>query len=356
MMGHTMQRNFCSLTVADTQKEIGGAATSVTLDVPSELTERFQWEAGQHLTVRFFINAEEHRRSYTISNPPGADLRITVKRVKGGVVSNHIGDTLARGDQIQVMPPFGHFKLEPNKSNRRTHYFFGAGSGITPLYAMIASVLDKEAHSVAHLVYANKNTSGIILHEALEKLKVQYPQRLTLRHILSQPSLLNWFEPWRTGRLDAAAIQTAISETPPTAQDTQFWVCGPGSMNTDVRAALRGIDVPDTRIHMESFGGKPVGDMSVAGIAATVRITMSGKTTQVPVAADQTILDAARQAGLQPPFSCQSGVCGACVARLTGGDVHMRNRMALEDDDIAKGLVLSCQSVATQPDISVKFE
>ena len=136
-----MQRDFHTLTVSQTRKEIDGAATSVIFDVPPALTDRFRWAAGQHVTIRFLIDAEEYRRSYTISNPPGSPLRITVKRVNGGIVSNYIGDRLTAGDTVDVMPPFGQFALVPGALKRRTHYFFGAGSGITPLYAMINAVL-----------------------------------------------------------------------------------------------------------------------------------------------------------------------------------------------------------------------
>ncbi|MEX0307381.1 MAG: 2Fe-2S iron-sulfur cluster-binding protein [Ruegeria sp.] len=351
-----MQRNFHALTVSETQKVIGGAATSVIFKVPTALLDRFEWTAGQHLTVRFRIKGEEYRRCYTISNPPGSALRITVKRVKGGIVSNYIGDTLSVGDTVEVMPPFGQFTLSPGNLKRRTHYFFGAGSGITPLYAMIEAVLTGEPHSMAHLILGNTNANSIIFRDDLVQLQVQHPQRFTARHILSRPALLSWFTPWRTGQLDADAIQASISETPPVAQDNQFWICGPGTMNADVRTALHNLDVPDNRIHTESFGGDSERDMSVAGVAATARIELNGVSTEVPVDAGQTILEASRSAGLNPPFSCQSGVCGACVAYLTDGAVHMRSRMALEDSDISKGLILSCQSVATRKSIALKFE
>ncbi|WP_170335457.1 ferredoxin--NADP reductase [Ruegeria arenilitoris] len=351
-----MQRDFHTLTVTDIRKEIEGAATSVTFDVPPVLADQFQWTAGQHLTVRFRIAGEEHRRSYTISNPPGSPLRITVKRVKGGTVSNHIGDTLSAGDTVEVMPPFGQFTLTPGSLKRRTHYFFGAGSGITPLYAMIRSVLTDEPYSSAYLVFGNSSANSILFPDELDRMQAQYPQRFTVRHVLSRPALFSWFSPWRTGRLDAEAIQASISETPPVAQDTQFWICGPGTMNSDTRTALRNLDVPDDRIHMESFGGDTESDTSVPGIAASACIELNGASTEIPVSAGQTILEAARSAGLNPPFSCQSGVCGACVARLTHGAVHMRNRMALEDSDVSKGLILTCQSVATEENVSVSFE
>ncbi|WP_171241109.1 ferredoxin--NADP reductase [Ruegeria sp. HKCCA5491] len=351
-----MQSNFFPLTISGIQKEIGGAATSVTFDVPQALAGLFQWTAGQHLTVRFLIGGIKQRRSYTISNPPDSALRITVKRVKNGIVSNHIGDALSVEDRVEVMPPFGQFTLIPGALNRRTHYFFGAGSGITPLYAMISAVLVDEPHSVAHLIFGNTNADSIIFLDALERLHTQYPQRFTLRHVLSHPSLLSWFSPWRTGRLDADAVQAAISETPPVAQDTQYWTCGPGSINSDIRAALQNLDVPADRIHTESFGGDTESDLSVSGVAAIARIQLNGAWHDVSVAAGQTILDAARSVGLSPPFSCQSGVCGACVAHLSEGTVHMRSRAALEEKDISKGLILCCQSVATQKNVVLKFE
>ena len=143
-----MTRDFQSLRVSDLRREIGGAALSVTFDVPTELVDQFHWQAGQHITLRFILKGEEVRRSYTISSPPGEALRITVKRVKGGLVSNHINKELKIGDQVEVMPPFGSFYLQPGELKRRTHYFFGAGSGITPLYSMIRTVLDWEPYSV----------------------------------------------------------------------------------------------------------------------------------------------------------------------------------------------------------------
>lgn len=351
-----MRRKFHTLTVSELREEIDGGARSVTFDVPPELIDLFEWQAGQHLTVRFNIKGKEHRRSYTISNPPGARLRITVKRVNGGAVSNHIGDNLSPGDETEVMRPFGHFTLIPGALERRTHYFFGAGSGITPLYSMINAVLTAEPHSVAHLIYGNATAGSILFRMELDRLQEQYPDRLSVRHILSDPSVWSRFTPWKKGRINATTIGEALSATPPVAQDAQYWICGPGSMNRDVKAALMGLDVPADRIHMESFGGTTESDTSVSGVAARARIVLNGSVDEIPVAADQTILDAARVAGLAPPFSCQAGVCGACVARLSEGSVHMRNRMALEDGDIARGLILTCQSVATDKRVAVEFK
>lgn len=352
-----MSRSFHSLTVAEINPEIDGAATSVTLAVPPELSQSFDWTAGQHLTLRFSLNGIEERRSYTISNPPGDKLRITVKRVKNGKVSNHIGDMLSTGDRIDVMPPFGGFTLIPEATARRTHYFFGAGSGITPLFAMINTVLENEPHSVAHLVYGNTDTKNILLKDDLQTLVDAHPDRFTLRHILSAPSAWNWFSPWRSGRLNAENIAAAIAQTPPKAQDAQYWICGPGSMNGDVKSALMSIDVPADRIHMESFGAAPTSPSQVTGaVAAKSQIMMNGISHEVSVDKGQTLLAAAQQAGVDIPHSCQSGVCGACKARLTEGKVHMAARMALEDGEINRGDILTCQSVPLTDRVTINIE
>ncbi len=346
---------FHSLAVAQVVPEIGGKATSIVFDLPPDLTETFGWTAGQHLTLRFDLNGREERRCYTISNPPGEKLRVTAKRVPDGRVSNHLADHLRCGDVVEVMPPFGGFVLEPGPTARRTHYFFGAGSGLTPLYAMLCTVLRDEPHSSAHLILGNRAEDEILFRQDLDALTAEHPDRFTQRHVLSARSLLSWFKPWRLGRVDAAAVHAAIEETPPVAQDVQYWVCGPGTMNGDIRAALMDLDVPSHRIHMESFGGITAQDRAEPGIAATARIMLDGETRDVPVAADQTILDAARAAGLTPPYSCQSGLCGACRARVTQGDTHMRVHMALDEAEIAAGHILACQAVARSETLSIVF-
>ncbi|QIE44594.1 ferredoxin--NADP reductase [Pseudohalocynthiibacter aestuariivivens] len=351
-------REFYKLVVADTREEIGGMAKSVMFEVPESLITIFNWQPGQHLTLRFTIDGEDLRRSYSISSSPvtGDPLRITVKRVKGGVVSNHINETVKAGDVIDVMPPFGGFCLDTGATKRRTHYFFGAGSGITPLHAMLHSVMIAEPYSVAHLAYGNLNADSILLKDSFDALLQQYPERLSVHHILSAPSMWSGFSYWRKGIVDEAAIAAMIAENPPYAQDAQYYICGPGGMNRAVKSTLMSMDVPTDRIHMESYGGAVELDESIEGVAATAAITLGGMDHTISIAKGQTVLEAARASGLTPPFSCQSGVCGACRAKLMNGDVHMRARIALEDDDIKKGAVLTCQAVATSPEIALDYD
>lgn len=353
-----MTRDFHKLVVSDTRDEIGGLAKSVMLEVPDSLSTVFKWRAGQHLTLRFVIDGEEVRRAYSISSSPvsGDPLRITVKRVKGGLVSNHINDTIQTGAVIDVMPPFGGFCLDTAATERRTHYFFGAGSGITPLHAMLQSVMIAEPHSVAHLAYGNMNADSILLRESFDALLERHTERLSVHHILSAPSIWSGFSYWRKGIVDKAAIEAMISENPPYAQNAQYYICGPGGMNNAVKTALMSLDVPTNRIHMESYGGAVDLDDSVNGIAAMATVKLNGTNHAVSIAQGQTVLEAVRASGLKPPFSCQSGVCGACRAQVSDGNVHMRSRMALEDEDIEKGAILTCQSVATSREIALSFD
>lgn len=353
-----MEQHFYKLRVLETRHEIGGAAKSVMFETPPELKGLFTWRAGQHLTLRFILNGEDVRRSYSISSSPfsGGPLRITVKRVKGGLVSNHINDQIEVGDEIDAMPPFGGFCLDPGKKNRRTHYFFGAGSGITPLYSMLKSVMRAEPHSVAHLAYGNKDCRSIIFHDELEQLIEQHADRLTVHHVLSNPSVWTSFAPWRRGIVDKGAVEALITENPPYAQNTQYYICGPNGMNGITKSALTALDVPAERIHMESYGGDIEQDTSIRGLAAKATVQLGGVRHTVPMAEGQTVLGAVRAAGLTPPFSCQSGVCGACLAKLKEGTVHMRARMALEDSDIEDGAVLTCQAVATTSGLVIEYD
>ena len=352
-----MSGGFHALPVLETQAETD-QATSVVFGVPATLRETFRWRAGQHLTVRFDLGGEEVRRPYTVSQTPatGEPLRITVKRVKGGIVSNHINDTVKAGDMIEVMPPFGGFCLDPDGAARRTYYFFGAGSGITPLFAMIRSVLEAEPRSTACLAYGNVDAAAIIFRDHLAELEQEADGRLGVCHVLSRPSFWSGFECWRRGRIDAKAVMAFIDDYPPYAQDAQYYVCGPGTMNGTVRSALMNLDVPAQRIHMESYRGNAEPDLSFEGVASRAKVTLNGKAMSVSIGPDQTVLDAVLAAGGVPSYSCQSGVCGACRARLNHGKVHLRTRMALTDDEIDGGAILTCQAVAKTSELAVFYD
>lgn len=353
---------FYSLTVARTIERIPsngvGMAKTVEFEIPQSLLDIFTWEPGQHITLKFLINGEEVIRSYTISASPYTEerLQITVKRVTDGLVSNYINDQMTEGAMVQVAPPKGNFKLEPEKNKQRTHYFFAAGSGITPIYAMINSVLVAEPNSICHLLYANRNDQTIIFKDELDWLDKQAKDSLTVAHILSKPRWTSSFEYWKDGKINAEMIEKFIQENPPYAQDAQYYICGPGNMNIDIKSALKSLDVPDERIHFESFGQSGVEtDGVIKGVDAALSAKLDGNSYSIEVTESQTLLEAMRTQGLTPPYSCQSGVCGTCTATLISGDVSMKSRTALSDKDIEQGQILTCQAVCQSSKVEIVF-
>ena len=345
---------ICNELVSSDDDQIANAKTFL-FDVPESLQHLFTWRAGQHITVQLPIGDATVRRAYSISMSPLANrdvdtenptFSITVKRVADGMVSNYLLDNMKTGDTIEIMPPFGDFCLDPQLNSRRSHYFFAAGSGITPLFAMLQSVLIAEPHSVVYLLYGNSDVNNVIFQQQLFALAEQYSQRLVIRHIFSRPSV--WASDyWRKGRVDSKSTQAFINEHPPYAQDAQYYICGPDAMNASVTNGLLAIDVPRARIHQESYGTVSPLDDSVVSVAAKLTVTLHGSRHEVTVSKNQTLLAAMKAANIKPPFSCQSGICGACKAQLTQGTTHMVSHAALQDNDVAEGKVLTCQALAT---------
>ncbi len=351
-------QDFYQLSVAGIREEIDGNARTVSFEVPERLREIFRWRPGQHLSFRFDIDGTEYRRSYSISASPNGDepLRITVKRVKDGIVSNYINDRLKVGDVIEVMPPTGTFCLDTDSMARRTHYFIGAGSGVTPLYAMLRSVMVAEPHSFAHMVLGNTYDKTILLADELAETIEACKDRMTLSHVFSQPSWWSSAEYWKRGKIDESVIADLINEQPPYAQDAQYYICGPAGMNQSVKSALMAMDVPPSRIHMENYGGAAELDFTVEGVSSEAQVKIRKEKHNLKVEQGQTILEAAKATGLKTPHSCESGICGACRAKLVKGEVHMRTRMALEDSDIANGQILTCQAAPTTEEVSISFD
>ena len=357
-----MTRQFFALRVAAVEAETASAA-SLGFDIPPALTEAFHWRPGQHVTLRFHLAGEQARRTYSISSSPAAGdpLRITVKRIAGGLVSNHVNDAIRAGSRVEVMPPFGSFVLEPDPRRRRTLYLIGAGSGITPLYAMLRSVLKAEPWSAVHLLYGNRSGAAVLFKGEMSRLQAEHPGRLTVSHVLSDAA--RGEDCFHRGRIDAAVLHAWIEKHPPYAQDARYFVCGPGGMNRAARDALADVDVPAERIHAESYGGATAAEpqsgapaAGVSGVASAAAIVLGGRRHEVRVAAAQTLLDAARSAGLDPPYSCEAGVCGACRAILEDGSVRMRAKAALTEADLDAGAILTCQAVATSGRVAIRYD
>jgi ring-1,2-phenylacetyl-CoA epoxidase subunit PaaE len=337
-------------------------AVCITFDVPGSLGEAFAFTPGQFLTLRTRLAGEEIRRCYSIcSGLDDGELAVAVKHVPEGLFSHHANTALRPGDAIEVMPPEGRFgaPLAPDKA--RLHLGFAAGSGITPIKAILKTVLSREPLSRFILFYGNRSTASIMFREALEDLKDRYLDRLSVFHVLSREEQ---DIPLLSGRLDADRVRALLPKVAALATIDHAFICGPASMNEEVAAALVHLGVPPERVHLERFAlpdtppaaPRPVHTLAGAPPFATASIIHDGKTNEVPIAEGEAVLEAGIRAGLNLPWSCRGGMCSTCRARLREGKVAMVQNYALEPWELAAGYVLTCQSHPTTPHVTVDYD
>lgn len=365
-----MDRHFYKLKVREVVPETQDAV-SLIFDVPSELQDTFQYKQGQYLTLKFQFNGKEERRSYSMCSSPLDDhLAVTVKRLKGGLVSNHINDNVKAGDEIEVMPPDGRFFTELDADQRKTYYMFGAGSGITPLMSILKTIVEKEPQSTVHLLYGNRNEDCIIFKEQLGALAKRYAGQLFVEHILSQPKrekapglkglfskgTLSW--QGEVGRIGAGQVNKFLEEHLLRTEEAEYFICGPGSMIDTVEAALEARGIDKKHIHTERFVTEPVDKTKqVRGAeGAHVKVSLNGKEIEVTVPPNKTILDTLLDEKYDPPYSCTSGACSTCMAKVTKGSVKMDVCYALDDEEVEQGYVLTCQSHPTTDEVELTYD
>jgi len=338
-------------------------ATTITFDVPVHLYEAFSYHPGQYLIIKFKVKGEEIRRSYSLNSCPFKEeaLQITVKRVKAGLVSNYVGDHLKVGDELEVMVPQGRFYARIAEEAYKTYFLFAAGSGITPIISILKSVLIASPNSVVNFFYGNANQDTIIFKKELDDLQIQYPERLQVVHTLSSPKIWSSWEQWkgRKGRIDADAVKWFITNHPPIAQTTEYYICGPGAMNVSVRNTLIELGVPKELVHIEQFDGGNIeeANSSIKAVDnAKLSVSINGKSHQIIIPKGKTILHVLKDANVYPPYSCESGVCGTCVAKVTKGKAEMKVCMALNDGEIAQGMVLTCQALPVTEKLKIEYD
>lgn len=343
---------FNTLLIREVRPETQDAI-SVAFEVPEQLREVYRFRQGQFLTLRARIDNEELRRSYSVcSSVPEydsrAELRVAIKRVPDGRFSNWANDTLRAGESIDVMTPDGRFNTPLDPTRKRRYLGFAGGSGITPMLSLIKTTLASEPLSEFTLVYGNRSVASIMFVEELEELKNRYMQRLRLYHVLSDEGQeLQLFH----GLLDEAKCSEIITSLVPAASIDEAFICGPEPMMNAAEAALTNAGVETARIHVERFG-VPQAARSAAAVApaadapsADVVLIIDGKERRLKVPFEgQAILDVGLLAGADLPYACKGGVCCTCRARVLEGEVRMEKNYTLEDQEMAQGFVLTCQS------------
>ena len=389
--------SFHALTV-DQVRRLTDDAIEVTFGVPAELAGQFDYLPGQYVALRTTLPDEsgqpkEIRRSYSICAEPrsfadgSSEIRVAVKKDLGGLFSTWANAELKAGDVLDVMSPMGAFVSkhgrdgkEQNLMNSMNHpqdietelagepgsfVAIAAGSGITPVIAIARTLLAAHPETRFDLIYANKAAMDVMFLEELADLKDKYPARLALHHVLSREQRI---APLLSGRIDAEKLQ-ALLGTAIHADDVDEWfLCGPFELVQLCRDTLAERGVNPDRIRFELFTtgkpDRPEGNIGRPVIAdesqATYKITfkLDGLQGEVasPTHARESILNAALRVRPDVPFACAGGVCGTCRAKVVSGTVTMDENYALEQDELDKGYVLTCQSHPTTPEVSVDFD
>ena len=331
----------------------------VTFEVPAELRATFGFQPGQYLTLR--QPGHDLRRSYSICAAAGESLRVGVRHVPGGAFSSWLHASLKAGDTLEVMEPEGRFGVTAAKVAAARHVLgIAGGSGITPILSIVKTVLAKEPASRVTLLYGNRTAASTMFKEELEDLKNRHLTRLALHPVFSREQVDS---PLNAGRLDRDKIATFLRLLGAGTIDEAF-VCGPHALNDEAEAALREAGLPESRIHIERFGVPPsAADATLhapkEGDATTARISVlrDGLTREVAFEpSDESILAAASRAGMDVPYSCKSGVCATCRARLLEGQVRMDRNFALEKADLEAGFILTCQAHPLTERVVVSFD
>ena len=350
--GAASRAGFVPLTVSSIDRLTDDAA-AVTFTVPPYAAEAFLFAPGQSLTLR----RGDERRTYSICAPAGAAPRIGVREVPGGAVSSWLVRELRVGDVVDAQPPSGSFT--PDLTAPGHHVLIGAGSGITPLLSIAASVLAADAESRVTLLYGNRRSNTVMFADEVADLKDSYPARLHVVHVLSrEPQEVELF----SGRLDAERLRALLPVTVDVGAVAHWWLCGPFGLVTGASDVLAELGVERARVHRELFwvGDDPPEEVrhedAPAGDGHEVTVVLDGRATTVTVPTGGRVLDAAQRVRPDLPFACKGGVCGTCRARLSGGEATMRRNYALEDDEVEAGYVLTCQTVPASDGITVDYD
>ncbi|PCJ80459.1 MAG: phenylacetic acid degradation protein [Bacteroidetes bacterium] len=343
---------FQPLRVTEIRRE---TPDSVSLLLEPVSGEVFSFVAGQYLTLRTTIDGEDIRRSYSLcSNPQGEGLRVAIKEVNGGKFSTFANRELKVGETLDSMPPEGRFVVD-TRPNTKNHLAFAAGSGITPILSIIKDVLTTNNSSTFTLFYVNKDTASIMFKDELADLKDTYLERLQIFNLLTrEPVEIELFG----GRLDSSRLSSIFKSVVNPSNFDVAYLCGPEEMIMDCKSSLVTNGLSEPNIKFELFTTSAPASTSTSasteskttnsatsGDKVDIAIVLDGVTTTVSVKrTGKSILDAALDAGLDAPFSCQGGVCCTCRCKMTSGEASMDINFALEEDEVENGYVLACQS------------
>lgn len=360
-----MSTQFHKLTIAGVHKETDNAVC-VRFEVPEDKKAAFAFTPGQYLTLKEQINGEEVRRSYSIcAGLDDGELRVAIKRVEGGVFSTWANEFLQAGHSIEVMPPQGDFHTQIDPAHEKNYLCICAGSGITPVLSIIKTILAREPKSRLTLLYGNQRTNTMMFRNELGFIKNRYLERFHWINIFSREAqeakiFSGHINNRKGGELNRRLINIRGFD--------DFFLCGPEAMISEVSRGLRGEGIDESHIYYELFAASAddarkrvekhhARAREYQGMVSEVTVISGGREYQFELTADgENILDAGLDNGADLPFSCKGGVCATCKARLVEGEVDMDLTIALEQDELDAGYILTCQSHPVSNKVIVDFD
>ncbi|MEO6723172.1 MAG: 1,2-phenylacetyl-CoA epoxidase subunit PaaE [Ferruginibacter sp.] len=356
-----MAVHFHPLVIKDLEQETSDSLI-ITFDVPESVKHLFQFTHGQNLTLKTTHNGEEVRRSYSICSAPFENkLSVAVKKVEQGIFSSYVHGHLQKGDIMQVLPPTGRFFTQLDPTHERRYLAFAAGSGITPVISIIKTTLALEPNSAFTLVYGNRSRSSIMFFEELEGLKNKYIQRFNFINILSREKT---DAPINSGRMDTSKL-SELEKLIDYKSFDEIFICGPQEMLSCVKSFLADHGISEKHIHFELFTTPGQANNEVIAHAiennellrSLITVKLDGRSFSFDLAYNsESILDAALKQGADLPYACKGGVCSSCRAKLTEGKVAMDANYALEQEEVAAGFILTCQSHPLTQRVVVDFD
>lgn len=345
---------YIDLTVKEVVKETEDAV-SIVFNQPSD--QAIDYLPGQFLTLIQNINDQKVRRAYSLSSSTAINElpTVTIKRVEGGLMSNHINNNISAGDTIEVMKPMGTFTIDINKGNKQHVFLFGGGSGITPLISIAKTILNTESESKVSLIYANRDENSIIFRSNLESLQNEFGERFDIVQYL-ETAPADWSG--ETGYMTADKLKSNITALQDTQySEVQYMTCGPEPLMNIVMDTLDAIGIPADKKHKESFVAGTTSPDSTANegeSAREVTVILDGEEHKYSVAPNKTILEAGLDLGIDLPYSCQSGLCTACRGNCKSGNVKMDDVSVLTPEEQKDGYVLMCVSKPKSDDVVIE--
>ncbi len=348
---------FVALTIKAVQPQTE-QAICISFDLAPEQRDAFQYQPGQHLTIRHLSAGAELRRCYSICSGAQEDISIAIKKIDQGQFSTWANDHLKAGDVLEVMPPQGVFFQKAAQAGGQNYLGFAAGSGITPILSIVKSVLNRQPESSFTLVYGNRSWKQTMFAEQIMDLKDRFKERLQLINIFSRE--LNDSEIFN-GRIDAEKLQQLFNAGLIGADADHCFACGPEEMMAAVETVLPALGIDRGKIHTERFNTGTAPKATAQQIESRseekVNIVLDGRELTVEVSRqDDSILDAALRAGADLPYACKGGVCATCKCKVLEGRVEMAVNYSLEPEEIEKGYVLSCQARPVTPNVRLSFD